>query len=38
MNNEWNSEVVTEESNVDITVDQSYDASSENAQSGVAVA
>lgn len=38
MNNEWNSEVVTEESNVDITVDQSYNASSENPQSGTAVA
>lgn len=38
MNNEWNSEVVTEESNVDITVDQSYNASSDNPQSGTAVA
>lgn len=38
MNNEWNSEVVTEVSDVDITVDQSYDATSENPQSGTAVA
>lgn len=38
MNNEWNSEVVTEVSDVDITVDQSYNASSENPQSGTAVA
>ena len=38
MNNEWNSEVVTEVSDVDITVDQAYNASSENPQSGTAVA
>ena len=38
MNNEWNSEVVTEVPESDITVDQSYNASSSNPQSGTAVA
>ena len=38
MNNEWNSEVVTEVPESDITVDQSYDATSSNPQSGTAVA
>ena len=38
MNNEWNSEVVTDVSESDITVDQAYDATSSNPQSGTAVA
>lgn len=38
MNNEWNDEVVVDVSESDITVDQVYDATSVNAQSGTAVA
>ena len=38
MNNEWNDEVVVDVSESDITVDQSYDATSSNPQSGTAVA
>jgi hypothetical protein len=38
MNNEWNDEVVVDVSESDITVDQAYDATSENPQSGTAVA
>jgi hypothetical protein len=38
MNNEWNSEVVTDVSESDITVDQEYNATSGNPQSGTAVA
>ena len=38
MNNEWNSEVVTEVPESNITVDQQYDATSSNPQSGTAVA
>lgn len=38
MNNEWNSEVVVDVSESDITVDQAYDATSSNPQSGTAVA
>lgn len=38
MNNEWNDEVVVDVSESDITVDQAYDATSSNPQSGTAVA
>ena len=38
MNNEWNDEVVVDVNESDITVDQTYDATSTNAQSGTAVA
>lgn len=38
MNNEWNDEVVVDVSESDITVDQTYDATSSNPQSGTAVA
>ena len=38
MNNEWNDEVVVDVSESDITVDQQYDATSSNPQSGTAVA
>ena len=38
MNNEWNDEVVVDVNESDITVDQAYDATSSNPQSGTAVA
>ena len=38
MNNEWNDEVVVDVNESDITVDQQYDATSSNPQSGTAVA
>lgn len=38
MNNEWNDKVVVDVNESDITVDQAYDATSSNPQSGTAVA